>query len=82
MRCYLGAVGGPKWDDLPVDQKPEKGLLGLRSGLDCFANLRPALTFGPSVRGVHIEVGACLGLGHSHRSRTDWWCLLRRTPVE
>ncbi len=43
----LGAVGGPKWDDLPVDQKPEKGLLGLRSGLDCFANLRPALTFGP-----------------------------------
>ncbi|MCY3884947.1 MAG: 3-isopropylmalate dehydrogenase [Gammaproteobacteria bacterium] len=43
----LGAVGGPKWDDLPVNRKPEKGLLGLRAGLDCFANLRPALTFGP-----------------------------------
>ena len=43
----LGAVGGPKWDDLPVDRKPERGLLALRSGLDCFANLRPALTFAP-----------------------------------
>ena len=43
----LGAVGGPQWDDLPMEQRPEKGLLGLRSGLDMFANLRPALTFGP-----------------------------------
>ena len=43
----LGAVGGPKWDHLEVDKKPEKGLLGLRSGMDCFANLRPALTFAP-----------------------------------
>ena len=43
----LGAVGGPKWDDLPVEKRPEKGLLGLRSGLDLFANLRPALLFAP-----------------------------------
>ena len=41
----LGAVGGPKWDDLPMDQRPEKGLLGIRSGLDLFANLRPAMLF-------------------------------------
>lgn len=41
----LGAVGGPKWDDLPVDEKPERGLLGLRSGLELFANLRPAILF-------------------------------------
>lgn len=41
----LGAVGGPQWDHLSVDQKPEKGLLELRADLDCFANLRPALTF-------------------------------------
>jgi 3-isopropylmalate dehydrogenase len=41
----LGAVGGPKWDGLPVEQKPEKGLLGLRSGLELFANLRPAILF-------------------------------------
>lgn len=41
----LGAVGGPKWDNLPMEKKPEKALLNLRSTLDCFANLRPALTF-------------------------------------
>ena len=43
----LGAVGGPQWDDLPMDRRPEKGLLGIRSGLDLFANLRPALLFAP-----------------------------------
>ncbi len=41
----LGAVGGPKWDNLPGDQRPEKALLGLRSALGLFANLRPALMF-------------------------------------
>jgi len=43
----LGGVGGPKWDDLPMQTRPEKGLLGLRQGLELFANLRPALLFGP-----------------------------------
>jgi 3-isopropylmalate dehydrogenase len=38
----LGAVGGPKWDKLPVDVRPEKGLLGIRKALGLFANLRPA----------------------------------------
>jgi len=41
----LGAVGGVKWDDLPVNQRPEKGLLGLRKALGLFANLRPASVF-------------------------------------
>lgn len=41
----LGAVGGPKWDDLPTAERPERGLLGLRSGLELFANLRPAILF-------------------------------------
>ena len=41
----LGGVGGPKWDDLPMTERPERGLLGLRSALDLFANLRPALLF-------------------------------------
>jgi 3-isopropylmalate dehydrogenase len=41
----FGAVGGPKWDDLPQEQKPERGLLGLRKELDLFANLRPARCF-------------------------------------
>ena len=41
----FGAVGGPKWDSLPFDQKPERGLLRLRKDLGLFANLRPALCF-------------------------------------
>lgn len=41
----LGAVGGPKWDALPTAERPERGLLGLRSGLELFANLRPAILF-------------------------------------
>jgi 3-isopropylmalate dehydrogenase len=38
----FGAVGGPRWDALPSDQRPERGLLRLRQSLDLFANLRPA----------------------------------------
>ncbi len=38
----LGALGGPKWDGNPPGLKPENGLLGLRSGLGLYANLRPA----------------------------------------
>ncbi len=41
----LGAVGGPQWDELPFDKKPERGLLGIRKELGLFANLRPALVF-------------------------------------
>jgi len=39
----LGAVGGPRWESLDIALRPEKGLLGLRSELDLYANLRPAL---------------------------------------
>lgn len=38
----LAAIGGYKWDALPSDKRPEAGLLGLRAGLELFANLRPA----------------------------------------
>lgn len=38
----LGAVGGPRWDNLPGDQRPEKALLGIRAALGLFTNLRPA----------------------------------------
>jgi 3-isopropylmalate dehydrogenase len=41
----LGAVGGPKWDNLPFEQKPERGLLRLRKEMGLFANLRPAIVF-------------------------------------
>jgi len=41
----FGAVGGPKWDTLPFQHKPEQGLLRLRKDLGLFANLRPAMCF-------------------------------------
>ena len=41
----LGAVGGPKWDKMEGKLRPEKALLGLRSGLGLFCNLRPALMY-------------------------------------
>lgn len=43
----LGAVGGPKWDTLPGNLRPEAGLLGIRGALGLFANLRPAVIFEP-----------------------------------
>ncbi len=47
----LGAVGGPKWDVLPGNLRPEAGLLGLRAGMGVFANLRPAFMF-PQLAGA------------------------------
>ena len=41
----LGAVGGPKWDSNPREQRPERGLLGIRKHLGLFANLRPAILY-------------------------------------
>jgi len=41
----LGAVGGYKWESLDISVRPEKGLLGLRSELELFANLRPAILY-------------------------------------
>lgn len=47
----LGAVGGYKWESLDIAVRPEKGLLGLRSGLGLFANLRPAILY-PQLAGA------------------------------
>ena len=52
----LGAVGGPKWDHLPGDQRPEKGLLGLRKSLDLFANLRPVKVFSSLARASTLKL--------------------------
>ncbi len=41
----FGAVGGPKWDDVPYDVRPEAGLLRLRKEMELFANLRPAICY-------------------------------------
>jgi len=47
----LGAVGGPKWESLDISVRPEKGLLGLRAGLELFSNLRPAILY-PQLAGA------------------------------
>lgn len=43
----FGAVGGPKWDSLPREKRPEKAILGLRKELGLYANLRPGILFEP-----------------------------------
>ena len=46
----LGAVGGPKWDNLPGNVRPEKALLGIRAAMGLFTNLRPAKLY-PALKG-------------------------------
>ena len=58
----LGAVGGPRWDDLPTASRPERGLLGLRSELELFANLRPALLFPPLAAASSLKSELVAGL--------------------
>jgi 3-isopropylmalate dehydrogenase len=56
----LGAVGGPQWDNLPGNLRPEQALLGLRSELGLFANLRPAVLHAPltSACPLHPSIAA------------------------
>jgi 3-isopropylmalate dehydrogenase len=58
----LGAVGGPKWDSLPFDKKPERGLLRLRKDMELFANLRPAIVFGPLADASSLKRDLVAGL--------------------
>jgi len=55
-------VGGPKWDDLPGHLRPEAGLLGIRKGLNLFANLRPAKVF-PQLKSASTLKEEVLGEG-------------------
>ena len=58
----LGAVGGPKWDDLPGNIRPEKALLGIRSALGLFTNLRPAKLY-PALRAASPLKDEIVGSG-------------------
>ncbi|MDY0011656.1 MAG: 3-isopropylmalate dehydrogenase [Rhodocyclaceae bacterium] len=58
----LGAVGGPKWDDLPRDQRPERGLLGIRKDLELFANLRPAILYPELANASSLKPEVVAGL--------------------
>lgn len=58
----LGAVGGPKWDGLPGECRPEKALLGIRSALGLFTNLRPAKLY-PALRAASPLKDEIVGSG-------------------
>ncbi len=58
----LGAVGGPRWENLPRALRPEKGLLRLRAELDLFANLRPALLYPPLAAASSLRPEIIAGL--------------------
>ncbi|MDE1149542.1 MAG: 3-isopropylmalate dehydrogenase [Azospirillaceae bacterium] len=58
----LGAVGGPKWDNVGFDKRPEAGLLRLRKEMDLFANLRPAVVFDALVDASTLKPEVVRGL--------------------
>ncbi|MSO81639.1 MAG: 3-isopropylmalate dehydrogenase [Alphaproteobacteria bacterium] len=58
----FGAVGGPKWDAAPREQRPEAGLLRLRKDLDLFANLRPAIVLDALVDASTLKAEVVRGL--------------------
>lgn len=93
----LGALGGPKWDTLPGDKRPEAGLLGLRKALGLFANLRPAILFDelrdasplkPSIIGKGLDVLVVRELtgdvyfGDKHREGDACWDEMKYTRPE
>ncbi|HRD34233.1 MAG TPA: 3-isopropylmalate dehydrogenase [Rhodocyclaceae bacterium] len=58
----LGAVGGPQWDALPREQRPERGLLGIRKELGLFANLRPAILYPELANASSLKPEVVAGL--------------------
>ncbi|TCS63617.1 3-isopropylmalate dehydrogenase [Varunaivibrio sulfuroxidans] len=58
----LGAVGGPKWDDVARAHRPEAGLLRLRKDMDLFANLRPAVVFDALIDASTLKPEVVRGL--------------------
>jgi 3-isopropylmalate dehydrogenase len=58
----LGAVGGAEWDALPAAQRPERGLLAIRSDLDLFCNLRPAMLFPELAAASSLRADLVAGL--------------------
>ena len=82
----LGAVGGPKWDQVPSEKRPEKALLGLRAALGLFANIRPAMMYKalanacpikPEIIGDGFDIVVCRELtgdvyfGRHYRRQSD-----------
>src|SRR5438477_5776310 len=58
----FGSVGGPKWETLPFEMQPERGLLRLRKEMDLFANLRPAVVFAALAEASSLKPEIVAGL--------------------
>ena len=58
----MGAAGGPKWETLPFEVQPERGLLGIRKELGLFANLRPAIVFDALADASTLKLNIVKGL--------------------
>ena len=58
----FGSVGGPRWDDVPFEKKPERGLLRLRKEMDLYANLRPAIVFDALANASALKAELISGL--------------------
>ena len=60
--CLFGAIGGPKWDSLPRNLRPEFGLLKFRETLKTFANLRPAIVYDELVEASNLKAEVIRGV--------------------
>ena len=78
MRVIFGAVGGPKWDSVPFEVRPEAGLLRLRKDLGLFANLRPAICYPALAESSSLKREVVDGPRHHHRARAHRRRLFRR----
>ncbi len=65
----LGAVGGPKWDNWPVTNRPRRPCIGLRGGLGLFCNLRPALLYPQLAEACPLKSELIEG------GWISWWCV-------
>src|SRR4030088_2479271 len=76
----FGAVGGPKWDSVPYEARPEAGLLRLRKEIGLFANLRPAGWYPALAHASSLkrEGGGGGGPRHHDRARPPRWRVFRR----
>ncbi|MBD3840785.1 MAG: 3-isopropylmalate dehydrogenase [Campylobacterales bacterium] len=60
--CLFGAIGGPKWDNLPREKRPESGLLRFRKEMGVFANLRPAVVYDELVDASSLKPSVIKGV--------------------
>ena len=76
----FGAVGGPKWDKVPYDARPEAGLLRLRKDLGLFANIRPAICY-PALAELQPQARGGGRARHHHPARAHRRRLFRRAQT-